>query len=241
MIILMILLALILVFCSWMFIKKTTLRWVIGICSLVLLSGSVFLFTDHVLNYTGMTIETKKTTKPIYSAGKTDLSYGILVQQEIGTDSRNYVLVYRNDKQATKPTAHFKPDFDHPAETVKYFSTYNYTNSDQASVTTTVKRYRWDSNVAKLLYGFYGEDGQLVSSKSVVSVPKKTWLVVNQQQQKELKSIAQQMKQQAMEQKKAFQQHTAPQNGSAFQKPQQMEPEQLVTKLRAALKSNEEQ
>jgi len=237
MIILLIVLALVLVFCSWMLIKKTSIRWIVGIFSLLLLGGSVFLFTDHVLNHTGMKVKTTKMTEPIYSAGSTEVDYGVLVQQEIGTSSKKYVLVYRKDKEAAKPTAHFTPDFDHPAEMIKTGATYKYTADDQATVTTTVKRYRWDSDFSRVLYGFYGEDGQLISRKVVASVPRKTWLIVTQEQSKQLKAMGQEMKQQAiLKQKELMEQHSSAIGGK--QAPA-MSTEELVNKLKTALAAEE--
>ncbi|MDT2738835.1 DUF4811 domain-containing protein [Enterococcus canintestini] len=235
MIILIIIVALILVFSSWMLTKKTLQRWIFGILSLLLLGGSVFFFTDHVLHHTGMKIQTKTSTKPIYTAGNTELAYGVLVYQEIGTDSGNYVLVYRDEKSDGKPKAHYTPDFNQPAAVLKKSATYKYTKNDRATVTTITKRYHWNSHWAKLLYGFYGEEGQLVSQKSTVSVPKETWLIVTQKQSQQIKSLDEKMKQQSVEKKNGKTQNKQLTELEKT-KGQQVPTKQIVNKLRTLLK-----
>jgi len=247
MIILIIILAVILIFASWMAINNTVTRWIVGILSFCFLGGVIYSFTDHVLNHTGMELKTTKTTDEIYSAAGSKVPYGVLVHQEIGNDSGNHVLVYRDTKNG-KVTAHFKPNFDNPKEMVKKTATYKYTNSDQATVVTTVKRYRWSSDFAKMMYGFMNEDGKLASRKAVAYVPHKTWLVVTQSQSKKLKQIGQQMKQEGIAKQKAMvkqkmkQAAGNPKAIAAITKAAKNHPtmsaEQTVTKLREALKDD---
>ncbi|WP_443031009.1 DUF4811 domain-containing protein [Streptococcus sp. X13SY08] len=44
------------------------------------------------------------------------------------------------------------------------------------------KRYVWKSDVAKLLYGFGSEEGELVSREITSTVPKDSWIVVSKEQ-----------------------------------------------------------
>ncbi len=42
---------------------------------------------------------TSAKTKEIYTAGETNAPYGMMIKAEIGKDTNNYVLVYRNDEK----------------------------------------------------------------------------------------------------------------------------------------------
>lgn len=97
MIILIIALATILTFVTWMLIRPKALRYILGLLSLALLFASVWMLTDHFINHTGMTIETKTKTREIYSAGDSKAPFGLMIYKEIGTHSSNNVLVYRTD------------------------------------------------------------------------------------------------------------------------------------------------
>ncbi len=44
------------------------------------------------------------------------------------------------------------------------------------------------------MFGFGGENGQLISQKSIVTVPKDTWLVLTKKQAAKLSQLAPQMK-----------------------------------------------
>ncbi len=180
MIIVIIALATLATFSSWMLLSSKALRYGLGILSLIVLGGSVYLLTDHFVNHTGMTVETKTMIQKVYTAGDSKLPFGVLVYQELGSKSDSKFLVYRT-KQADKDAKpHFVPDTKHATEAVKKTATYQLADVKEAQVKTTTKRYVWKSKTAKLLYGFGGESGELVSQKSVVQVPKKTWLVLSQ-------------------------------------------------------------
>ncbi|WP_236682965.1 DUF4811 domain-containing protein [Streptococcus sp. X16XC17] len=60
--------------------------------------------------------------------------------------------------------------------------TYQEADVDKATVTTVTKRYVWKSDVAKLLYGFGSEEGELVSREITSTVPKDSWIVVSKEQ-----------------------------------------------------------
>ena len=102
----------------------------------------------------------------------------------------NKIIKKQADKDA-KP--HFVPDTKHATEAVKKTATYQLAGVKEAQVKTTIKRYVWKSKTAKLLYGFGGESGELVSQKSVVQVPKDTWLVLSKEQSEKLPDIAKKM------------------------------------------------
>lgn len=193
MIILIIGLATLATFGSWMLLSSKALRYGLGLLSLLVLAGSVYLLTDHFVNHTGMTVENRVVTQKIYTAGDSKLPYGVLVYKDLGSKASSKVLVYRAGKEDKDAKAHFIPDTKHATEAVKKTATYQLADVKEAQVKTTTKRYVWKSKTAKLLYGFGGESGELVSQKSVVQVPKKTWLVLSQDQAKKLAGLAKQL------------------------------------------------
>ena len=119
MIILIIALATILTFVTWMLIHPKALRYILGLLSLALLFASVWMLTDHFVNHTGMTIETKTKTREIYSAGDSKAPFGLMIYKEIGTHSSNNVLVYRTDLNQKEAKAHFVPNTKEVISAVK--------------------------------------------------------------------------------------------------------------------------
>lgn len=119
MIILIIALATILTFVTWMLIRPKALRYILGLLSLALLFASVWMLTDHFVNHTGMTIETKTKTREIYSAGDSNAPFGLMIYKEIGTHSSNNVLVYRTDLNQKEAKAHFVPNTKEVTSAVK--------------------------------------------------------------------------------------------------------------------------
>ncbi len=107
------------VFASWMLVEKTGLRYLLGTISMVVFMTSIALLTDHFTHHTGMVVKTSETTKEIYSAAGSESPFGLLIQQEVGTDSDNYVLVYRDKEEDQEAKAHFVPKKDEPIESVK--------------------------------------------------------------------------------------------------------------------------
>ncbi|WP_159564400.1 DUF4811 domain-containing protein [Streptococcus halichoeri] len=194
MIIVIIALATILTFVTWMLLDKPALRYPLGIFSLAFLAFSVYLLTDHFVNHTGMRVQTTQTHKPIYSAADPKANFGVVIQEPIGTKSKHHVMVYRDQPTDKAPRAHFIPNKKKINQAAKQEATYRYGDTKDAMLTTRTKRYRFDSDWAKWLYGFGGEDGQLVSTKYVVTLPKKTWLVLSKDQAKQLQAALPQLK-----------------------------------------------
>lgn len=50
-----------------------------------------------------------ESEKRIYSAANSKSPAQMLIANEIGNNSNNYVMVYKDNKDDTKATAHFKP------------------------------------------------------------------------------------------------------------------------------------
>lgn len=194
MIFILISLATILTFVSWMYPKKASLRYTLGFASLLFLAGSVYLLTDHFVHHTGMKTETVVEKKEIYSAGDTKLPFGVLVYKTIGDKSEHQVLVYRDKTSDKDATAHFIPNKKKINQAIKKSAHYKTSDGDKAYVSTTTKRYTWKSDFDKLMFGFGGEDGELISQKSVVSVPKDTWLTLTPEEADKLEKLAPKLK-----------------------------------------------
>ncbi|PCS00896.1 DUF4811 domain-containing protein [Lactococcus fujiensis] len=186
MIIIILAILVLLTFYSFIFIENKTVRWVAGIISFVLLLTTVIGLTYQITDKWAMKEVTSAKTKEIYTAGETNAPYGMMIKAEIGKDTNNYVLVYRNDEKSKKPDSNFVPDQNHIIETLKKTATYKIAAVKTASVTTTTTRRVFKNDFWKLIFGVGGEQNELVKQHSVVTVPKDTWLVLTQDQVKKL-------------------------------------------------------
>ncbi|WP_252899390.1 DUF4811 domain-containing protein [Lactococcus fujiensis] len=65
----------------------------------VLLLTTVIGLTYQITDKWAMKEVTSAKTKEIYTAGETNAPYGMMIKAEIGKDTNNYVLVYRNDEK----------------------------------------------------------------------------------------------------------------------------------------------
>lgn len=90
------------------------------------------------------------------------------------------------DSQAVKASTHFVPQKKHIVETVKKQSTLKKANVDHATVKTTTVRWEWKNDTAKFWLNIGDQAGELVSQKSVVTVPE-NWQVLSPSQLKQLK------------------------------------------------------
>jgi hypothetical protein len=193
MIILIVALFTVLTFVGFMFIEKKALRYAVGGVSLFLLVLSVLGLTYHLTDYWGMKEVTKTTEKEIYTAGDTSAAYGMVIDQEVGTKSGNYVFIYRDKKDDAKPETHFVPDEKHITDAVKKTAVYKMTSDKTAKVVTETTTRAFSSSLMKTLFGVGGEEGELVKEKTTVYVPEKTWLLLSADQAKELQEKAPQM------------------------------------------------
>ena len=198
MIILIVAIFTVLTFTGFMFIEKKMLRNLVGGISLALLTLSVAGLAFHLSNYWGMKEVMTVTEKPIYTAGDTSAAYGMLIDQELGTKSGNYIFVYRDEKDDKEPVEHFKPDEDHITDSVKLTADYELTSEGSAKVVTKTTRREFSSGLMKALFGIGGEEGELVKEESRVYVPEKTWLLLTSEQEKELQKQKQENPEMAM-------------------------------------------
>ncbi|MDR2832897.1 MAG: DUF4811 domain-containing protein [Streptococcaceae bacterium] len=198
MILLFIALFTVLSFVGFMYIDKKVTRNIVGGLSLALLVVSVAGLIYHLSTHWGMKEVTKTTEQQVYTAGDTKAAFGLMIDQEIGTQSGEYVFVYRDKPSDAKPIAHFTPDEKHITDAVKKSATYKMTSDNQAKVVTKTTTYAYSSDLMKMMFGIGDEEGTLVSEKSTVYVPQKTWLLLNTEQAKELESKAADLKKAAI-------------------------------------------
>jgi len=203
MIILIVAILTILAFVGFMFMEKKSLQYAIGGTSLLLLFLSVVGLTFHLTNYWGMKEVTTTTEKTIYTAGETSAAYGMIIDKEIGTDSDNYVFVYRDAKDDEKPEPHFVPDEKHISQAIKKSADYKETSDTTAKAVTKTTRREFTSSFMRLLFGIGGEAGELVSEKTTIYVPEKTWLLLTEKQAQELQEKAPEMQKQMQAQMEA--------------------------------------
>jgi hypothetical protein len=181
-----------LTFWAFMYLKNP-LRDILGFFFTILLLGSVVLTTLNFSSHWGMKQASKTKTETIYTAGQTDSLAGMILAQRIGTKSKDYVFIYRDTKDAKKATTHFVPNTKKAANAVKKSANYKLVDADKATVTTKTTRWVWQSDLAKLLFGFSGINNTLVSEKTTVNVPKDTWVVLSPADAKKLAAKQTQM------------------------------------------------
>ncbi len=175
------------------FYVKGAASWIVGSLSMLLLALSMIALAYHDQTNWGMKEVTTTSTHQIYTAGDKTAPYGLMIKAEIGQNTGNYVLVFRNNANSAKPDTNFEPNQNNIVESVKKSATYQLTDTTTAKVQTTTTRLEFSSNLMKLLFGIGGEQNTLVKQHSVVSVPQDTWLVLTQSQVETLTKKAPQM------------------------------------------------
>lgn len=169
-------------FLAWMLIKNGIVRFIVGSIALLALLVSVLAVTANFANHWGMKQVTTTQTKRIYTAGDVTSPAGTLIVKRLGTKADRYVLVYRTKADAKKATAHFVPDQADIENSIKKSATYKQGDVKHATVTTSTKRWTWQSDTYKWLLNIGDQDGELISQKSRVVVPAKTWAVMTAEQ-----------------------------------------------------------
>ena len=99
----------VLTYISWFYIKSAPTRLIMGLISFALLGATVLLLTANIKSHYGMKNVTTTTEKTIYSAGGSKSPAGMLITQELGTKSGNYVMIYA-DSEDGKAKPHFVPN-----------------------------------------------------------------------------------------------------------------------------------
>ncbi|MEJ6348544.1 DUF4811 domain-containing protein [Holzapfeliella sp. He02] len=179
---------------SWFLIKPKAIRRVVGtIFSALLLLSAIAIIANTSYHF-GMSqeVETKETS--IYTAGQLDSPVNILIANQIGTDSDNYAMSFRESKDQEQPITAFVPDQHHMAEAVKKSANYQVIATDEpAKIKTTTTKWQYNSELYKSLFKVDDTETELISETNEVTLPQSNWLVLSADQTKTLTE-----KQQAM-------------------------------------------
>ncbi|XZO08095.1 DUF4811 domain-containing protein [Weissella paramesenteroides] len=186
-----------LTYISWFYIKSAPTRIVAGLISFGLLAATVLLLTANMNSHYGMKNVTTTTERTIYSAGGSKSPAGVLITQELGTKSGNYVMIFA-DREDGKAKPHYVPNKKKMVEAVHKTATYKTADVDKATVKTVTTRREWQNHFFKWLLDFGGEGHSLVKQTTTVTVPKNTWVVLSAKQAKQVTA-----KQKAASQNKA--------------------------------------
>ena len=185
MIILVLAVVVVLTFATWAFIKKTPVRLTVGYFMFLVLAATVASVTLSFTNHLGMKKVTKVETHEIFSANPKSPA-GMLITQRLGTKANNYVLVYSNSADAKKPSTHGVPDKSDIAEALKKSTTYRKADVEKATAKVTTTRWEWKNGFYRVMFGIGGQGGAIAKQRTMVTVPKDTWVVVTAAQAKEL-------------------------------------------------------
>lgn len=183
------------VFISWVLIPHKVTRYILGSLSTLALVLVIIAITANMTHHWGMEKQTTTSDKKeIYSAGNSKSPTNMLIANEVGKKSNNYVMVYKEDKNDKKPEAHFKPKTSKSdlSDSVKKQVTYKVKDVDKATVQTKKTVWVWKSKWYERLLEFGNENNQLIKSKTTVTVPKDTWIVLNSDQVKKLQKMQKQ-------------------------------------------------
>ncbi|HCC00402.1 MAG TPA: DUF4811 domain-containing protein [Ruminococcaceae bacterium] len=177
----------VLTFLSWLVLPNKVLRILCGTITMVLLVISAVTISANIYGHWGMKKTTTTTAaKEIYSAGDSSSPANMLITQELGTKSDDYVLVYRDNKDAKEAKAHGTPDEKNITESVKKTVAYKTADVDTASVKTEKTYWKWKNDTFKFFFNLGDNNNELISQKTTVTVPKDTWAVLTADQAKEL-------------------------------------------------------
>ncbi|WEV60455.1 DUF4811 domain-containing protein [Streptococcaceae bacterium ESL0729] len=180
----------ILSFLSWLVLKNKVLRVTLGSISTILLFGAVGLLSLNMSNHYGM--EEKTVTSEIsdiFTAGDTSSPVNMLIANQIGSDSGNYALVYRDQASDAQASPHFVPNQDDIINSVKKSASYELSDSAKnASIITQKTYWVYKSDFYKNLFELKSddEDINLISEKTTVELPKGSWVVLSADQAKKL-------------------------------------------------------
>ncbi|QIL50380.1 DUF4811 domain-containing protein [Weissella coleopterorum] len=186
------------VFYAFVVLKKPMARWIFGFIGIILLMGAVGLTTLNFHQHWGMKQVTTTETKQIYSAGPATSPVKLVLTKQIGTKANNYVMMYRDHEDDKEATAHFVPNKKKMNTFIHSTAKYQVKDTQNATVTLKETRWRWNSDLAKLLFDFAGMDGSLQKKEAIVTVPKNGWQVMTPEEaQAAAKKMALMQQQQA--------------------------------------------
>lgn len=177
------------VFVSWLLIPHKVTRYILGSISTLLLLLTIIGIKANMTHHFGMEkqVITSKETE-IYSAGAKNSPINMLIANEVGKNTNNYVMVFKDQENDKKAQPHFKPKMDKEniSETVKHQANYVIKDTNKATKQTKKEVWVWKSKFYKFLFNFGQGDKEIIKRTTTISVPKDTWVVLNAEQSKKL-------------------------------------------------------
>ncbi|UQS83676.1 DUF4811 domain-containing protein [Bombilactobacillus thymidiniphilus] len=218
----------------WLLISNSTLRWICGLLSTGALLVSVLLLCLNMQQHYGMKQQTVTTKeKQIYSAGVANSPVNMLLAQRLGKSANNYVLVYRDQAKDKKPATHFMPNKKKIVSAVKKRAHYQLVATKSTKATTQTKSTYWvyKNKTMEKLFDLNNSKRILIKQRTVVKVPKDTWVILSAQQ---AKSLAKKQKQTPTDpaQTKAAQQQMQQVMGMQLKQYQQKHPKASASDLK---------
>ena len=193
-----------LIFVTWLFIPHKWTRIILGTISILLLLVYIIGLIGNMKYHWGMKQETKiQEQHEIYSAGPPTSPKLILIIKEIGNNSGNYVMSYKDCKSDKKAKAHNKPKMSkkHISESIKKTGKYYRKENGKAEAKEEKVYWTWRNDIYRILFSFNGKEKELKSEKLIVSIPRSNWEVMTPEQLKAQQKKMKQKQAQIQEQK----------------------------------------
>lgn len=163
---------------SWLLIDNIKVRLVTGWISILLLLISTVSLSANMNYHFGMQKEiTYSSKKSIYTAGPLNSPKNLLITKEIGSNSNNYILIYRNNQRSIKPSAHFLPNRKQTVQLIRSRATYRLVDVQQATIQTEQIKWVYQNQLMKTLFKV-NDETELIKQKAIVTVPKTSWIVI---------------------------------------------------------------
>lgn len=131
------------------------------------ITGSLLLMNDTT--HFGMHKQTISHTKQIYSVAGNQLKAGILLKQPVGSNGKEFVVVYSH-RLDPKKLITSKP-------ALKQEQNIIFANSDIATLRTTKTYWRYNTKTTKFWFAFLGNNHSLIQTKKEYTLPANRWLV----------------------------------------------------------------
>jgi hypothetical protein len=135
--------------------------------AIVILGGSLFMLVQNDKNDLGMTKVTSEKQTVIFTAGDSKSPVGMLLYQQVGTNGKDNVYIYKASKNAKKPS--------HTQADEKTTNIVKFADTDTATLDVTTVKYEYKKDLDKFLFGIGGNDGKVIKRTNVFTIPKDTW------------------------------------------------------------------
>lgn len=184
MILVILTLATICFFVSYIYISEKNRRLILTSISGAILIGSIILISANFSNHYGMakeTLEKQKIIFPVNTIG----TKKIILYKYVGTNSQKRVVIYATDKQS-KNIKNTGID-EYTTNRIKY------SKKDVAYIISKETTWSYKSNIYKLLFSISGNNHELIKKNNTVFLPN-DWQTLSVKEGKTLKRKLQSQK-----------------------------------------------